>query len=100
MQTTILAGPLTILVWLVACAAGGLVFARTHRAGDGVGRVIPRVMCGVMVMLSVWSVAVYALWLADVPLKVGTIEEGKMGENWWLPGVTVIWAALSYRALR
>lgn len=99
MGEEVIAGPLTILIWLIACATGGIAFARTKQPG-GRWRIALRVMFGISVMLAIWSVVTYALWLAGVPLKIGTIQEGHMAENWWLPGFTVIWAALCYRSLK
>lgn len=100
MGEEVIAGPLTILIWLIAFATGGIAFARTKKQPGDRWRIVQRVIFSLSVMLAIWSVVTYALWLAGVPLKIGTIQDGHMAENWWLPGFTVIWAALSYRSLK
>lgn len=82
---------LTIILFLVAIIAGLGGF----KLGQGFGYIL-RPGFALITFLAAWSVLVTVFWLAGVELKVGTIQDGKMAENWWLPIATTGYAALVY----
>jgi hypothetical protein len=55
-----------------------------------------RIAFCLMVGLSFWITSVYLFWLIGFDLKVVTIENGKMHEQWWLPSAVVFWTVLTY----
>lgn len=91
------AGPLTILLWLFSIVTGAIGFSKVRRGRENWMAFTMRVAFGVGLALSIWLVASYVFWLADINLKIGTVIEGKMAENWWLPFVAV---ALTYLAFK
>lgn len=93
-------GLLTILLWLAAWGVGAMGFLHTRRCGQKGMAVGLRVVFAVMLTFAVWACVAYALWLAGAPLKIGTIERGIMGEQWWLGPLCLIWAGLAYVEIR
>ena len=57
-------------------------------------------MFGVSVFAAVWTVSTDVLWQLGVPLRVGAINHGTMGETWWLGPACVAWAVLTWWELR
>lgn len=82
---------LTLIIFLVAIICGLGAF----KLGKGFGYML-RPAFAVMTFLAAWSLLVTAFWLLGVELKVGTIQDGKMEENWWLPIATSGYTALVY----
>lgn len=95
-----LADLLTTSLWLLSFIAGGIGFTKIYRTAEGFSGFAVRLMFGLYLALSVWVVSTYLLWLFGVELKIGTIQDGAMAENWWLPIITVAWTYLIFRALR
>lgn len=94
---------LTLLLFVASLDCGAVA----HHKAAGYGSAMPAAMrhllrgaFAVCVFLGVWGSLTYALWLAGVPLKIGTIERGIMGEQWWLGPFCLIWAGLAYTQLR
>lgn len=84
-------GLLTISIFLIAIIFGVGAF----KLGKGFGYMV-RPAFSVMTFLAVWSLMVTIFWLLGVDLKVGTVQDGKMEDNWWLPVATIAFAALTY----
>lgn len=82
---------LTLIIFLVAIVFGIGAF----KVGKGFGYMI-RPGFAVITFLAAWSLLVTAFWLLGGELKVGTIQDGKMEENWWLPIATTGYAVLAY----
>ena len=82
---------LTLNIFLVATIFGIGGF----KLGKGFGYTV-RPAFAVMTFLAAWSLLVTVFWLLGVELQVGTIQDGKMEENWWLPIATIAFAALTY----
>jgi len=82
---------LTIALFMVAIIVGVVGF----KLSKGFGLLL-RPSFVVLTFLSAWSVLVTVFWLAGVELKVGTIQDGKMAVNWWLPIATTGYAAAIY----
>jgi hypothetical protein len=49
--------------------------------------------------LAMYSNLAYLLWIAGYPLAIGTVASGKMGENYWLPPATLLYAVFLYMLL-
>lgn len=82
---------LTIILFMMAIIAGIVGF----KFGKGFGLFL-RPGFALMTFLAVWSILVTVFWFAGLELKVGTIQDGKMADNWWLPIATSAYGALVY----
>jgi len=83
---------LTIALWLCSFICIAISFINTKH-WDGK---FMRILFCLMVGLSVWVTSVYSFWLFEFELKVGTVQNGKMNENWWLPSAVLVWTVLTY----
>ncbi len=94
---------LTVMLFGASLACGAIAHHRASRYGSKMsnGMAIAMRLCfGICTFLAVWCCSAYALWLAGVPLKIGTIERGIMGDQWWFGPLCLIWAGLTYVELR
>jgi hypothetical protein len=83
---------LTVSLWLLSflCIAIAMAVTKHWEAK------FMRLMFCLMIGLSVWVTSVYIFWLTGFELQVGTIENGKMNDQWWLPSVVIFWTVLTY----
>lgn len=94
---------ITLLLFGAALAGGGIAHHRVATYGANMPRLIGiamRLLFGICVFMALWSCTAYAFWLAGVQLKIGTINRGIMGDQWWLGPLWLIWAALTRYELR
>lgn len=89
-------GPLTIALWILSFAAGAITYTKTKQYKSA----LLRPLFAAMVTMTVWSILVTTFWSLGVELKVGTIRDGKMEDNTWLPLATSLFTALTYLTLR
>lgn len=93
----------TCALFLAAIAAGVLSFRYSLRLGDGLPPAMRwplRATLGLCVFLGIWGELVYVLWQLGVPLKVGSISNGRIHEAWWLGPAALVFAMISYGLLR
>jgi hypothetical protein len=83
---------LTISLWFLSFACIALSFTKTKHWDAKFMRVAFCLMVG----LSFWLTSVFVFWLMGFSLQVGTIENGKINEQWWLPSVVIFWTVLTY----
>ena len=83
---------LTILLWLLSFLRIAVSITQTKHWDAKFMRVLFCLMVG----LSFWITSVFVFWLIGFDLQVGTIENGKMNEQWWLPPVVIFWTVLTY----
>jgi hypothetical protein len=83
---------LTIALWLFSFICIAISISKTKHWNDKIMRVVFSLLVG----LSFWITSVYVFWLMGFDLQVGTIENGKMHEQWWLPSVVIFWTVLAY----
>jgi hypothetical protein len=50
--------------------------------------------------LALYSNLAYGVWIAGLPLSLGTVANGKMAEHYWLGPFTLAYAALNYAMLK
>ena len=91
----------------LACMFSGISLASylwwrmTKRPGDIVnGNIIFLISFVIAAGLALYSNLVYLLWILDLPVKFGTIENGKMGQVYWFPPVILLYAVLAWLGLR
>lgn len=53
-----------------------------------------------MAGLALYSNLAYIIWITGYPINLGTVAAGKMGENYWLPPVTLLYAVVLYVMLK
>lgn len=87
---------LTIALWLCSFICIAISISKTKHWDAKFMRVVFCLMVG----LSFWITSVYVFWLIGFDLQVGTIESGKMNNQWWLPSVVIFWTALTYYTSR
>lgn len=46
--------------------------------------------------LALYANVVWALWSAGVPVDIGTVRDGRMGEYYWLGPFTLVYAVFCY----
>ena len=83
---------LTIALWIGSFCVGGISFYTTKDILTPTGRLA----FSLMMLLTAWIGSTFIFWLLGYELKIGTVDQGLMGENWWLPFVTALWAGLTY----
>lgn len=54
--------------------------------------VMTALICG----LALYANLTWALWAAGVPIDIGTVRDGRMGENYWLGPFTLVYALACY----
>lgn len=88
---------LTLLLWLISFVIMGIVYTWQKNWGCAglIGKLV-RIAFSVMCGLSFWVISTYILWLAGINLDIGTVKNGKMSENWFLPIVTPAWTLALY----
>lgn len=91
---------ITLLLWCVSVVIGSVGFTKTRRVPESALDYLLRISFGLCLAMSAWSVSAFALWWQGVPLRIGTVLDGNMAENWWLPFATVTWTFLTYMAMR
>jgi len=50
--------------------------------------------------LALYSNLAWALWALNVPVNIGTVRDGHMGENYWLGPATLLYAVICYVVLK
>ena len=50
--------------------------------------------------LALYSNLAWGLWALGVPMDLGTVREGRMGENYWLGPATLAYAVFCYATIR
>ncbi len=94
---------ITLALFSASLTCGAIAYTHTEKFGS---RMLPifryaiRFTFSGSVFLGVWASSSYAFWLMRVPLKIGTISNGKIADQWWLGPVCLIWAGLAYAELR
>jgi hypothetical protein len=87
-----------------ACLACGVIasqrVSRYPSRWPRAAAVALRLMLGLGVFLSVWTCSTDLLWRLGVPLRIGAIEHGRMGETWWTAPVCLAWSVWIYWELR
>jgi hypothetical protein len=56
---------------------------------------VTSLMCG----LALYANLTWSLWAAGVPIDIGTVRDGRMGEHYWLGPLTLAYAAVCYGLL-
>lgn len=49
--------------------------------------------------LALYANVAWALWALGVPVDIGTVRDGRMGEHYWLGPFTLLYAIACYTAL-
>lgn len=93
-----------VLVWtvLLVGAAGGMVAWRmTGRwpCADRLDRMLHGIFAS-LVALAIFSCLAFAAWALGLPLSLGSVANGTMGDLYWLGPVSMIFAALLGNMLR
>lgn len=39
-------------------------------------------------------------WLMGFDLQVGTVQNGDMDKQWWLPSIMILWTVLTYHSAK
>lgn len=50
--------------------------------------------------LAMYSNLAYLIWIGGQPLSIGTVAAGKMGESYWLPPATLLYAVAMFGVLK
>ncbi|CAE6794968.1 hypothetical protein R70006_05029 [Paraburkholderia domus] len=77
---------------LAAC----LVTIKTQRAVTGKGFDYSRWSFVAATGLAAYVNSAWILWACGVPLAIGTVQDGRMGENYWLGPVAIVYAVLTF----
>lgn len=94
---------LTAALFGASLACGFIAYQRVRRYPNRRSRtaaVTMRLMFGLGVFMSVWTCSTDLLWRLGIPLRIGAIERGSMGETWWIGPVCVLWSVLVYWEIR
>ena len=83
---------LTISLWFCSFICIAISISKTKHWDAKFMRIVFSILVG----LSFWITSVYIFWLMGFDLQVGTIQEGKMHEQWWLPSAVIFWTVLAY----
>ena len=90
---------LTIALWLLSFVVIALSFCFTKnwkQESSGFISALLRFCFCLLLGLSFWTISSYSFWLAGFQLNIGTVQNGKMAENWWLPFAISCWTLLTY----
>jgi len=87
---------LTIFLWLFSFVLIAITMNKTRHWDAKFMRIVFSLLVGV----SFWITSVYVFWLVGFELQVGTIQDGKMHEQWWLPSAVIFWTVLAYYVSR
>lgn len=93
----------TYALFFAAIAAGVVSFRHSTGLGDGLPSAMRwplRCTLGLCVFLGIWGELAYVLWQLGVPLKIGSITNGRIREAWWLGPAAFVFAMISYGLLR
>lgn len=82
----------------IAASMWWLLSQRQHflRPMNGLGLVGLCLISG----LAAYSNLAYIIWICGFPLSIGTVNNGKMAENFWLPPATLLYAVFMYYSLK
>jgi hypothetical protein len=72
----------------------------SNEAGRGVAHVAARLSFCAVGGLAFYSNVTYVLWAAGVPLDLGIVRDGRMGEHFWLGPFTLAYAVFAFVVLK
>lgn len=50
--------------------------------------------------LALYSNLSYGIWALGMPMNIGTVANGRMGEHYWLGPLTLVYAVVSYLIMK
>lgn len=87
---------LTFVLWFFSFALIALSLRNTkHLVAKRM-----RILFCLMVGLSFWVTSTYVFWLMGFELQVGTVQNGDMDKQWWLPSIVILWTVLTYHSAK
>lgn len=78
----------------------GLWWWTRDEAGKGLAHTLARVSFVGTGGLAFYAIVSYAIWAAGIPIELGIVRDGRMGEHFWLGPFTLVYATVCYVVMK
>lgn len=78
----------------------GLWWWTADEGGKGIMHSMARVAFVATAGLAFYTILTYVLWASGIPLDLGVVQAGRMGEHYWLGPFTLAYSVVAYIVLK